>query len=288
MTIKELQKIGCEILNGKNSKNNKSSLVLDSRLILQDLLNIDSTKFYMSLDESIESAVIKKYKTLIRKRARGYSLHSVLGKKNFYGLTFHLNKSTLVPRFETELLCESAVEYAINLNKDVIKILDICTGCGTIGITVAKELSKKNIKANLILSDISKGAMKAAKINAENIGVDATVMYSNLFDNINNNEKFDIICANPPYIDKKIKKSLSEEVRHEASRALFSSNSGFSHIKRILKDAKKFMNEDSMLFIEFGYDQGEKIINCAKKNSYKSIEIKKDLQSFDRYAMIKI
>ena len=187
---------------------------------------------------------------------------------------------------------ENVIDYIKDSKKEQISILDICTGSGCIGISVAKFIKDNNIYSknlSLTLSDISPEALKIASINAKNLissSCNYKVVESDLFDGFKN-EKFDIITANPPYVSKNEYETLALEVKNEPYNALVSSDNGLFHIKKIIKNAKNHLNPVGLLITEIGENQGKDALDFALQY-YNNAKIIKDLANKDRFLRISI
>ena len=182
----------------------------------------------------------------------------------------------LIPRFETEGLVEIALNYLTNTNLDIV---DLGTGSGCIAITLKKKLPSINIDA----IDISSDALDVAEENAKLNNVDINFICGNM---LCTNKKYDCIISNPPYIP------FYEEVmdvvkNNEPNNALYADNDGLYFYEEILKNAKNYLKDKYFIFFEIGYNQGERIKKLALKYLDCIVEIKKDLQGFDRYIIIK-
>ncbi len=200
---------------------------------------------------------------------------------DFYGFIYKINKNTLIPRFETEQLVEETLKLIKNKFKKNVKVLDIGTGSGCIGLTIKKLLPESEIT----LTDISSKALKIAKQNAKNL--DVRIIKTNLYDKlIKENKKFNVIISNPPYIssNEKIENIVKN---NEPKKALYASEDGLYYYKRILKNINKILEKDYIIAFEIGYKQTNKIKQIAKKY-IKNCEvlIKKDLQQRDRMLFI--
>ena len=212
----------------------------------------------------------------IKRLNNGEPLQYIVGDVNFYGNTIKVDKRVLIPRFETEGLCEIAKEYL----KDNIDCIDLGTGSGCIAIT----LKKMNRSINMDAIDISSDALTLARDNAKINNVEINFIQNDMLNNID--KKYDLIISNPPYI------RYDEEVmdivkNNEPNLALYADNDGLYFYEEILKSAKHNLKDKYVILFEMGYDQGDKIKSIAHKYLDCNVEIKKDLQGFDRYVIIK-
>lgn len=219
--------------------------------------------------------------TALKELESGIPVQYIVGNTNFYGYDFRVNRNTLIPRFETELLVEKTYNYIKKyFNKDKVKILDIGTGSGCIAITLNKLLDDSDVTG----VDISSEALEVAKEN--NISNNANVKFieSDLFSNIN--ERYDVIISNPPYI------SYDEEImnivwNNEPHLALYAPDNGLYFYDKIIKDSSKYLNDKFIMAFEIGYKQGEDIVKIVNKY-YKdtNISVEKDYSGRDRFVFI--
>lgn len=213
----------------------------------------------------------------IKRYEKGEPVQYIVGDVDFYGNIIKVDKRVLIPRFETEGLVEIALNYLTNTNIDVV---DLGTGSGCIPITLKKKLPNINIDA----VDISADALELAKENAELNNVDINFIHGDMLKPLN--KKYDSIISNPPYI------AYDEEVmdivkNNEPNNALYALNDGLYFYEEILKNCKNYLKENYYIFFEMGYNQGERIKEIALKYLDCNVEVKKDLQGFDRYVIIK-
>lgn len=212
----------------------------------------------------------------IKRLKQGEPVQYIVGDVDFYGNIIKVDKRVLIPRFETEGLVEIALKYLNNTNLDIV---DLGTGSGCIAITLKKKLPNINIDA----IDISGDAISLAKENAKLNNVEINFINGDMIESLN--KKYDCIISNPPYI------AYDEEVmdvvkNNEPNIALYADNNGLYFYKEILKKCKKNLKDKFYIFFEIGYSQAQEITDLALKYLDCNVEIKKDLQGFDRYIII--
>ncbi len=223
---------------------------------------LEKTKVEKKLCERIEKIIVR--------REKREPLDYILGVSHFYAREFFVNSSVLIPRPETELLCEKVFEKA----SENASVLDIGTGSGAIAITVAKETGAK-----VTASDISARAIETAKRNAVKHGAEIEFILSDVFENIDG--VFDIIVSNPPYIAESERADLSKEVLREPHTALFADENGLAVYRKIIQNAKAHLSENGVLMFEIGYTQGDALCKLLAENGFKG-EIYKDYAGLDR------
>lgn len=202
----------------------------------------------------------------------------IIGHADFMGEKFIVNPSVLIPRDETELLVRKAVEI---INKNNFKnILDMCTGSGCIACMVAKLTP-----ATVIGSDISVDAIEVAFKNMERMKLFNKALFrkSDLFNSIREDEKFDMIISNPPYIPYTQKKNIQKEVSFEPEIALYTKDEkGLEFYQKIIENAHPHLNSNGYLIFELGIDESQDVKTLFEQNSFSNIEILKDLAGIDR------
>ena len=254
-----------------------------ARFLLMYILDESPQLFSNSLSEQMSKEIENKYFSLIEKHIKeDVPLSHLVGFEYFYDRKYKVTKDVLSPRMETEELIYKVIEYINTSNKNKFKILDLCTGSGIIAITLKKELEQ--VSVDVIASDISKEAIEVAKENSQSH--DATIKFikSDIFNNID--DKFDIIVSNPPYIDRKDKVTMQDNVlKYDPHLALFAEEEGMYFYRKIIEQANDYLNENGVIFFEIGYDQKDKIIKLADMNGY-SAEVYKDINGRDRMAFL--
>ncbi len=222
--------------------------------------------------------LVNKYNENIDKLIKYIPLQYITNHQEFMKLDFYVDENVLIPRSDTEILVEEVINQCSKNEEKQYKILDLCTGSGIVGISLAKYI--KNCE--VVCADISKKALEIANKNAKNNNVNnIKFIYSNMFSNIK--DKFDIIVSNPPYIKREVIEELEKEVQNEPHIALDGGIDGLDFYKIIINQAYDYLNDTGGLFLEIGYDQREEVTNLLKKSGkFGNIYSKKDLYGNDR------
>ncbi|OGS47382.1 MAG: protein-(glutamine-N5) methyltransferase, release factor-specific [Elusimicrobia bacterium RIFOXYD2_FULL_34_15] len=270
-----------ELLNwGKSTLGSKYGF--DTKVILAHCLNIKINDVYIYSGE-IKPQKSKLYKKLINARKQFIPTEYLTGDTEFMGLKYFVNKNVLIPRQETEILVQEAIKLVKN-NKKSINILDIGTGSGNIGISIAKYL--KNV--NIIAIDISEEAIKVAIKNAKINRIQSKIKFikSDLFNFTANykNAKFDLIISNPPYIKTNEINRLQKEILNEPRIALDGGKDGLKFYNSIIPESRRYLNKNGYLMLEIGYHHSKQIKKTMEANGYKNINILKDYLRQERVA----
>ena len=254
-----------------------------ARFLLMYMLD-EMREFNENLALELTEEDEQKYFQLINKHIKDDTpLSHLVGFEYFYDRKFKVTSDVLSPRLETEELVYKVINYIRKNNLTNIKILDLCTGSGIIGITLKKELEEFDVK--ILASDISSRALTVAKENASSLEADISFVESDLFSNIQ--DKFDIIVSNPPYIAHDDKKTIKENVlNYDPHLALFADEEGMYFYRNIIEKSRPYLNEKGIMFFEIGYDQKEKIITLGENNKFETV-IYKDINGRDRIAVLK-
>ena len=204
----------------------------------------------------------------------------VTNKEYVYGNEFFVNDKVLIPRQDTETIIETVIDI---VNKKNYKtMLDLCTGSGVIGISVAKQTNLHDVT----LVDISPEALQVARKNVllNKVENKCKIVESNMFKTLYKlNNKYDIIVSNPPYLTKTEMKGLSEFVEKEPSLALYGGKDGLDYYRLIFKNAKKFLNNGGVIAVEIGYAQANDVIEIiSKHNEYSDISVIQDINNKSR------
>ena len=275
---------------------------LEVRLLLQESFSLNTAGYLLRKQEllckadreKVEAAGIEQTEILgklhsffenFEKRRRRIPLAQILGRQSFYGLDFFVNEDILIPRADTECLVDLVLEDYAELAKQGEKtyaekrILDLCTGSGCIGISVAKHLPYQE----LLLVDLSEKALAMAKKNAEkHLGENVTLLQSDLLTGVQG-KKFSLLLSNPPYIVSRVIPGLDREVsEYEPKMALDGGEDGLVFYRRIAREAKAVLLPGARLYLEIGYDQGESVKDIFQKEGYEAVEVFPDLSGNPR------
>lgn len=216
------------------------------KIILKELCRIDPIK--IALDPSY--FISQDYKNILveslDKISKNYPIDYIINKKNFYGYDFYVNEDVLIPRPETEELVQWVLEDNANINKS-IKLIDLCSGSGCVGITISKE----NKNMDVTLSDVSEKALEVCNKNKVQLNSDAKTIKLDLNSNFKSNYKYDIIVSNPPYLSPNEANEIGENVKFEPEIALFAPiNNPLHFYKRIIEFALINLNKKGQIYLE--------------------------------------
>lgn len=260
---------------------------LDRRIIVKEVCNLSDTDLIIHKDREITDSQCKTILSYAEKRRTGTPLAYILGHWGFRYNTFLTPEGVLVPRPDTEVLVESVLKCSFS--KSNVKILDMCAGTGCIGISCSLELAEKypQMSIELHLSDISSIAFecfgKNAKMLIHSSRITVFTHKGNLFDVFENTDyKFDLIVTNPPYIPSSVIPTLDKAVQCEPLLALDGGESGLQFIEKEIKAMPPYLAEDSVVFMETGYDQGNSVSALFKASGFENTEIIKDYGGNDR------
>jgi len=224
---------------------------------------------------------VDQFREVVERRAAGEPLQYITGTQDFFGREFRVTPDVLIPRPETELLVEAALE----VSKAATLICDIGTGSGCIALTLLCELNH----ARAVAIDKSPAALEVAKFNAQKLAVAdrAEFVVSDCFDSLDRSE-FDLIVSNPPYVSAGVIEGLQREVRdHEPLIALSPGPDGLSIIRRLIHESPKFLKQNGHLIMEIGFDQGEAVQQLIDAKVWELLEVRPDLQCIPRIVLLR-
>ena len=265
MKILDNLKNGCEILKG----NNISSYKIDSEILMSQTLNISREEVLLNLEKKIKKEDKEKYLNFINRRKKNEPIAYITNNKSFWKDKFITNKNVLIPRPDSEHLVDQTLRI---IEKNQAKrILDIGVGSGCLSISILKE--RPFCKCDAI--DLSKSALKVAKINANlHHLIHRIKFYKRDVDNFYN-DKYDLIISNPPYINKHQIKYLGT-INYEPKIALDGGLDGLEIIRKVISKSNYLLKKNGKLILEIGYDQKYKVISFLKEKNFFINKIIKD------------
>lgn len=264
---------------GKNrlQKAGVQSYEFDARQLLFFVFSIDANQYLLNQSMPFgeeEEKKVNSYFEAIQKRSEKIPLQYITGEQNFCGLDFYVNENVLIPRLDTEILVEKILEY----EEPGQRVMDMCTGSGCIAITLQK-LGGFQVMA----VDISEEALTLARKNAQRNQAQVTFFQSNMFEQLSNTSKVDVIVSNPPYIESKVVDELDDEVKkYEPRLALDGMEDGLHFYRILAREGKRFLNEGGRLYVEIGFDQAEAVKEIFGAQGFLDIQVYKDLAGLDR------
>jgi release factor glutamine methyltransferase len=254
-------------------------------ILFTDILGCRRDELYLNKNIKLSPSQKEFIISALKRKALGEPLQYILGKTEFMGLEFKLNQDVFIPRPETEILVEYTLNLISHLEKNYLKILDLCTGSGCIAISLAKYITEKNIV--FYACDLSYQALKVAKINAKINQVEINFLNTDLFKAIKSNS-FDIIVSNPPYVPKGEIDKLSKEISYEPRMALDGGEDGLDFFRRIIGEVGFYLKDDGFLIMEIGFGQLNSIKNLFKNSkNLRIIDCIKDYSNIERVIVAK-
>lgn len=254
----------------------------EARIIMSYATGLSDTEMVTRSKELMNEDDFHEYEKRIGARVEGMPLQYIVGIQEFMGLPFRVNKTVLIPRFDTEILVEKILGIVRDRGYESPEILDMCTGSGAIGVSLAHRLPK----ARVTMADASDEALHTAMGNAGINGVNKRCIFlvGDMFDALSEDAVYDIIACNPPYIPTAEIDKLAVEVRkHEPLSALDGGADGLDYYRIIASDASSHLKSGGVLALEIGHDQGKSVTKLLQEaGTYKNIEVFKDLAGHDR------
>ena len=285
MTAKELIAWGTEQLEQEAIVDAE----LDAWYLFEFVSGWTRMDYILSMHDQVEEKQQVQYESLINKRKSHIPCQHLIGTQAFMGYEFVVNEHVLIPRQDTETL----IEEVLAVMPKGEQILDLCTGSGCIGISLALLGQYEEV----YLSDLSKEALAVTRRNAmallemekSEMLEHVHLLQGDLFESVSDGKKFDFIVSNPPYIPTDVCETLMEEVKdHEPRMALDGKEDGLYFYRKIVDEARNYLKQGGWLFFEIGHNQGEALMTLfSSYKEYSGIQIKKDLAGLDRIAYAK-
>ena len=267
------------VIEGTSVLKNKSiiSAQLDTEILMAKALGKSREYIILNHDKVLSIENLKYFKKLVHERATRKPIAYLINKKFFWKSEFYVNKNTLIPRPDTEIIIEQILK--VTKNKNYLRILDIGIGSGCILLSILKE--KKNYYGTGI--DISKDSLEISKINAKKLFIEERIkFYKSDVDKFAQG-KYDLIVSNPPYIKKNNLKYLESDVlKFEPKIALDGGLDGLSVIRKVIKKSSELLKKNGKFILEIGFDQKSKVIKLLKNKGFYINSTTKDFAKNDR------
>lgn len=258
---------------------------LDARFLLEEVCGTNLQTLLVFPEKKVTEEEVNQYRAFIQRRKDREPTAMILGEWDFMGLTFRLNKSTLIPEQDTEVLVETALEELKRrgLGEAPLRILDLCTGSGCILLSLLHELRN----AGGLGTDLSEEALEAARENAVRLGLQerAAFRQGDLWEPVGD-ERFDLIVSNPPYVPTEVIPTLEPEVRcGEPYAALDGGEDGLVFYRRIMREAAGHLKPSGIIIVESGFDEAPQIAALMQDQKLRGIRIVKDYGGLDRVVL---
>ena len=248
----------------------------ESQLLLQHLLKVNRAWLIAHESDTLSTDVQTKFDQLVNRRANGEPIAYILGNREFYGLNLIVTAATLIPRPDTEILVDTALNKIPS--NTPLQILDLGTGSGAIALAIAQQRSQVQMTA----VDASKAALEVAINNSKQLHIsNIHFLLSDWFNNLNDT-LFDVIVSNPPYIENTDAHLDQGDLRFEPTSALASGADGLDDIRRIIYDCLIHLKPQGWLMLEHGYNQAAAVTDLMAQTGLVNIETFKDLGDNDR------
>ena len=250
--------------------------------LLSFVLGKDRTFLISHAEDPVVESDMDRFRDAVSRRSAGEPLQYITGFQDFYGREFRVTPDVLIPRPETELLVEAALEVMNGVQLPLL--CDVGTGSGCIAVTLLCQ----RMDARAVAVDVSDAALRVAAENASRHGVSERIDFqiSDCFAAVNS-AAFDLIVSNPPYVSASALPGLQREVRdHEPLVALSPGSDGLSVIRRLLQDGPTYLKPNGHLIMEIGFDQGERVQELINPELWRLVEIRPDLQSIPRIVVV--
>ena len=263
---------------------------IDALVLLQHATGRSRTQILAFEETQIDEKMSADLTALLARRLKGEPIAYILGEKEFWSLPLNVSVDTLIPRPDTEILVEKALDIALEkLHKknSPLRILDLGTGTGAIALALTSELTprcqKQGVQLEIIGVDFMPNAVLLAKSNAVKNQLNAIFLQSHWFEKVTG--KFDIIVSNPPYIDQDDVHLSRGDLRFEPRSALVAEEQGYADLRHIIEQAPHYLKEDGALLLEHGWQQGAKVRSIFRENSGQQVATVRDYGDNERVTL---
>jgi len=241
----------------------------DAVWIMEETLSVPRSRLKFMAGDEISAEDLVRLESALSRRKAGEPVQYIFSRAPFMGYEFYVDCRVLIPRMDTEILCDEVRQYM--KKRPRAKVLDLCAGSGAIGISLAKMFPGSSVT----LSDISEGASDVQRINAQGI-TNVEILTGDMFETVPG-RRFDIITCNPPYIRSSVMETLQDEVKQEPALALDGGADGLEFYRLLAAEYKKFLTPGGRIYMEIGYDQGADV-----GSMFENSRLIRDLNGLDR------
>ena len=268
----------------------KEDAKIDINVMLSHITGKNKAQIFAFPDSELNEYELKKLSDFLIRRVKGEPIAYILGEKEFWSLPLNVSEGTLIPRPDTEILVEKALQIALEKleeNPPHFRILDLGTGTGAIALALASELSlicqKKAIQLDVIGVDLMPEVVKLAQSNAEKNQLDVQFLQSRWFEHVEG--QFDIIVSNPPYIDETDEHLFQGDVRFEPRSALVAGENGLADLRHLIEHAPGHLKDNGYLLLEHGWKQGEEVRSIFWQNHWQGVATIRDYGDNERVTL---
>lgn len=281
MAIDQLIQVG----NDQNPIGDIEMSQRDVDMLLEEALNITSLDIMLQPDRQVSPEESKAFQSFLDRRLAHEPISQILGRRDFWSLTFIVNRHCLTPRPDSETLIEQALKAIPDRDKP-LKILDMGTGSGCLLLSLMSEYPK----SRGVGLDLSEQALAVAAANAQRLGFAerCDFLISDWAEQLPSTATFDVILSNPPYISEEERYDLAPDVRdYEPDMALFADENGYLEYQKLAKIIPEHLKEGGMAFLEIGHTQGRGVQEIFQKTDAIDIQLTQDLAGRDRCVILK-
>lgn len=254
---------------------------LDAQLLVCHACGIEQAELFAHPETLLYEREESFFRSCCSRRRQGAPLAQISGKKEFWSLELTVNEHVLIPRPETELLVETALQCIAG--QEGAAVLDLGTGCGAIAIAIARERSD----CSVVATDVSNPALEVARMNANRHGTDILFVHSDWYGNLGH-RRFDMIVSNPPYIAEGDPDLDPHVAQFEPALALISGQSGLEALERIIRQAQRYLSPQGHIVLEHGYTQGAEARRLLRQNGFAQIRTDRDFAGQDRVSCARL
>ncbi len=257
---------------------------LSAELLLSSVLGLKRIELYTQYNKPVAQEQLDRLRGLVKRAGRHEPVAYLIGRTEFYSLEFEVTPACLIPRPETELLVQRAIEF-LRRRTGPQSVCDLCTGCGVVAVAIAKNVAD----ARVVATDISEPALTVAARNVEKYQLRERIelLEGDLFEPVIPQldvAPFDLIASNPPYVSAAEYEALDKNVKdYEPRLALYAGADGLDVYRRIAAKVDQFLKPDGILLLEIGYQQGDAVRGLLEQTAiFEQVRVEKDLQNHDR------